>query len=69
VRKDVYDKMKISTPEDLKAFQEKHVKGRKYTYLVLGSKDKVDMNYLRSIGKVTELSLDEVFGEEKVAKP
>ncbi len=69
VRKDVYDKMKISTPDDLKAFQQKHVKGRKYTYLVLGSKDKVDMNYLKSIGKVTELSLDEVFGEEKVVKP
>ncbi len=69
LRKDVYDKMKLATPEDLKAFHQKHVKGRKYTYLVLGSKDKVDMNYLKSIGKVTELSLDEVFGEEKVSKP
>lgn len=69
LRKDVYDKMKLTTPEDLKAFHQKHVKGRKYTYLVLGSKDKVDMNYLKSIGKVTELSLDEVFGEEKVSKP
>lgn len=69
LRKDVYDKMKLATPEDLKAFHQKHVKGRKYTYLVLGSKDKVDMNYLKSIGKVTELSLDEVFGEEKVNKP
>jgi hypothetical protein len=29
----------------------------------------VDMEYLKSIGKVTELSLDEVFGEEKVSKP
>jgi predicted Zn-dependent peptidase len=69
LRKDVYDKMKITTPADLKAFQEKHVKGRKYTYLVLGSKDKVDMEFLRNIGKVTELSLDEVFGEEKGSKP
>jgi zinc protease len=69
LRKDVYDKMKITTPADLQAFQQKHVKGRKYTYLVLGSKDKVDMKYLQSIGKVTELSLGEVFGEEKVSKP
>jgi predicted Zn-dependent peptidase len=69
LRKDVYDRMKIATAEDLKAFQQQHVKGRKYTYLVLGSKESVNMDYLKSIGKVTELSLDEVFGEEKVAKP
>jgi predicted Zn-dependent peptidase len=69
IRKDVYDRMKIATPADLKAFQEKYVKGRHYTYLVLGSKASVNMDYLQSIGKVTELSLDEVFGEESSAKP
>jgi len=70
LRKDVYDRMKIATPADLKAFHQKYVKGRKYTYLVLGSKNSVNMDYLRSIGKVTELSLDEVFGEDETgAKP
>jgi predicted Zn-dependent peptidase len=62
LRKDVYDKMKIVTPADLQKFHAQHVKGRNYTYLVLGSKENVDMNYLKTIGKVTELSLDEVFG-------
>lgn len=66
LRKDVYDKMKLVTPNDLKAFQEKHVKGRNYTFLVLGSKNSVDMDYLKTIGKVTELSLDQVFGENPV---
>ncbi len=69
IRKDVYERMKVANADDLKAFQEKYVKGRKYTYLVLGSKESVDMEYLRSIGKLTELSLDEVFGEEKGVRP
>jgi predicted Zn-dependent peptidase len=69
LRKDVYDRMRIATPEDLKAFQEKYVKGRKYTYLVLGSKENINMDYLNSIGKVTQLSLNEVFGDEAVSKP
>ncbi|MBI1224450.1 MAG: insulinase family protein [Bacteroidetes bacterium] len=69
IRKDVYDRMKIATAADLKAFQEKYVKGRHYTYLVLGSKESVNMDYLKSIGKVTELSLDEVFGDAPSAKP
>ncbi|MBK8562913.1 MAG: insulinase family protein [Saprospiraceae bacterium] len=69
LRKDVYDRMKTATPDDLKAFQEKYVKGRKYTYLVLGSKENINMDYLNSIGKVTQLSLNEVFGDEAVNKP
>lgn len=69
LRQDVYDKMKLVTPEDLKAFHQKYVKGRNYTFLVLGSKESVDMDYLKKIGKVTELSLDEVFGEKTSSKP
>ncbi len=69
LRKDVYDKMKIVKPEDLSDFHSKYVKGRNYTYLVLGSKSKIDMDYLNRIGPVTELSLQEVFGLEKVVRP
>ena len=68
LRKDVYDKMKLVTPEDLKTFHQQYVKDRNYTFLVLGSKESMDMEYLKTIGKVTELSVDEVFGE-KVSKP
>jgi len=62
LRKDVYQKIQNITVEDLKAFQQKHVKGRNYSYLVLGSKESVDMDYLKSIGTVEELTLEEVFG-------
>ena len=64
LRRDVYEKMKTVTPEELKAFQEKIIKGRKYTVLVLGSKESVDMEYLKSLGTVKELTLEEVFGAE-----
>lgn len=60
-RKDVYALMQKLTPADLKAFQEKYVKGRKFTILVLGDKKRVDMEYLKTLGEVKELSLQEIF--------
>ncbi len=62
VRSDVYAKMKVVTPEELVKFQQENVKGRNYTFLVLGDKTKVDMEYLKTIGEVEELSLKDVFG-------
>jgi predicted Zn-dependent peptidase len=62
LRKDVYDRMKMSDVAALKAFQAKFVKGRKFTYLVLGDKKKVDMNFLKTIGTVEELTLEQIFG-------
>ncbi len=64
LRRDVYEKMKTVTPEELKAFQEKMIKGRKYTVLVLGNKENVDMEYLKTLGTVKELGLEEIFGVE-----
>lgn len=62
VRSDVYAKMKVVTPEELVKFQQDNVKGRNYTFLVLGDKTKVDMEYLKTIGEFEELSLKDVFG-------
>jgi hypothetical protein len=59
----------IKTISDLIAFQNKYVKGRNYTYLVLGSKSNVDINYLKKIGPVTELTLNEIFGYKTAIKP
>ncbi|MBK6902201.1 MAG: insulinase family protein [Saprospirales bacterium] len=64
IRKDVYDRMQTITAQDLINFQNNHVKGRNYTLLVLGSKDKVDMEYLKTLGPVKELTLSQIFGFE-----
>lgn len=66
LRKDVYDKFKNMSKEDViagvKKFHENTVKGRKYTFLVLADKEKADMDYIKSLGKFEELSIEEVFG-------
>ena len=62
VRKDVYQKIQNTTVQDLKQFQETYVKGRHYTILGLGSKDRIEMNYLKSLGDVIEMKLQDVFG-------
>jgi predicted Zn-dependent peptidase len=64
VRQDVYQRMQSISPQDLIKFQQENVKGRKYTLLVMGSKDRVDMDFLRSIGPVKEMNLSEIFGFE-----
>ena len=50
------------TPLELKSFHEKYVKGRNYTYLVLGSRERMDMDLLKAIGPVEEMTVEEVFG-------
>jgi predicted Zn-dependent peptidase len=62
LREDVYQTLQAATPETLKAYQEKYIKGRHFTWLILGDRERVDFKYLRSIGKVEELTLEEVFG-------
>ena len=62
VRQAVYEVIKTTTTEHLYEFQQKYVKGRHYTFLVLGDRSKMDFEYLKSIGEVQELSLEEVFG-------
>lgn len=62
LRADIYNKVKGASIQDLKDFQQTHVKGRNYAYLVLGSKESIDMNFLKSIGMVEELTLEDVFG-------
>lgn len=66
IRETIYEGIQNMTFEDLEAFQEKHIKNNEYNMLVLGSKDKLDFDALRKYGDVTELSLEEIFGYEKV---
>ena len=65
VRADVYATMQKATQADLIKFQTDNVKGRNYSILVMGDKTKIDMEYLKTLGTVEELSLKDVFGYEK----
>jgi predicted Zn-dependent peptidase len=62
IRKNTYEKVPSMTLKDIQDFQEKFVKGKKHTILVLGDKDKLDMKVLDKLGPVTTLSLEDLFG-------
>lgn len=62
LNKDLYEKMQVISVNDLQAFHQQHVKGRAFTILVMGDRANVDMTYLQALGKVRELSMEEVFG-------
>ena len=59
--KAVYDAVQGMTLADVKAFHDKWVKGRKYTYSILGDRNDIDMDYLRTLGPVHEVSQRELF--------
>lgn len=50
------------TVELLKKFHEEVIKRRAFTFLVLGDRKKLDLNYLHAFGEVKEMSLEELFG-------
>ncbi|MEM6966708.1 MAG: insulinase family protein [Bacteroidota bacterium] len=62
LREDIYNRIKTVTPAELKAFQEKYVKGRNYVICVLGNKENVDLEYLKTLGEVEELTKEQIFG-------
>ena len=62
--KAVYDKLSDMTMADVLACQQKWVKGRTYIYGILGDASDLDMDYLKTLGTVEQVSLDQIFGYE-----
>ncbi len=60
----VYDKLSDMTMADVLACQQKWVKGRTYIYGILGDASDLDMDYLKTLGTVEQVSLDRIFGLE-----
>ena len=62
IRKDVYDAVMKMSVEDIQKFQQENVKDSKYTIMVLGDKNKLDIETLGKYGNVKYLTLEEIFG-------
>ena len=58
----LYNDIQTMTLDDVAAFQQKWVKGRTYYYGILGNKQDLDMEALKKIGPVTELTTEDIFG-------
>lgn len=57
-----YNAIRNMTINDVTNFNKNYIKGQKRVVVVLGNKDEVDMKGLEKYGKVTTLSLEEIFG-------
>ncbi len=62
IRKSLYSEIGQMEMSDLKNFFDSNIKGRNFTYCVIGKRDEVDFEALKKLGTVKELSLEEVFG-------
>ena len=62
INKTLYNGIKSLTLDDVVKFQQEFIKGRPYTYCILGDRNDLDMNYLRKLGKIKFLSQEEIFG-------
>jgi predicted Zn-dependent peptidase len=61
-RKEIYEEVPKLNFKDMSTFHEKYIKDRKYSIMVLGDKNKLDMGTLNKYGPVKFLTLEEVFG-------
>jgi predicted Zn-dependent peptidase len=61
-RREMFEKIPQMTLSDVKAFQEKYVKNKPYTYCILGDTKDLDINTLKNIGPITTLTQEEIFG-------
>jgi len=62
IRKVVFENVQKYTYKDVLAFQNKTIKNKPRTVLVLGNKDLLDTSVLQKYGTVKSLTLEEVFG-------
>lgn len=62
VRKVNYERVPAIDMPAMKAFFDKEIKGRNYTFLVIGKKSVMDLKVLEKLGPVREVSKSELFG-------
>lgn len=62
IRRDVFTQVPTFTLQDVQAFQQKYIKDKKQTILILGDKKELDFKLLKKYGKVKVLKPSEIFG-------
>lgn len=61
-RKDVFEQAQAMTLQDVVKFQQEWIKGRTYTYCILGDERELDMKTLSTYGPVTRITTEQIFG-------
>ena len=60
--KQVYEKVGSLTMDDLLATHAKWIKDRTYVYAILGDPADLDLGFLKTLGPVQQVTLEEIFG-------
>ena len=60
--KQVYEKVGAMTMDDLLATHRRWIQGRTYVYAILGDPSDLDVNFLKTLGPVQNVTLEEIFG-------
>ena len=60
--KQIFEKVGQMTMDDLLAVHAKWIKDRTYVYAILGDPEDLDVNFLKTLGPVQQVSLEEIFG-------
>ena len=60
--KQIFEKVGNLTMDDLLATHAKWIKGRPYVYAILGDPSDLDLNFLKTLGPVQQVTLEEIFG-------
>ena len=62
IRNDVYNQVENFDMDDLLAFHNSHMNNNARVVMILGSKEKLDLNVLAKYGQIQELTLKDIFG-------
>ncbi len=62
IRRDIFKNVPKITMPEMKTFEQDHLKNMKYTVLVIGKKESLDLKTLEKYGKITVLPLQDIFG-------
>ncbi|MDR1415939.1 MAG: insulinase family protein [Prevotellaceae bacterium] len=62
IRYDIFNKVPTMTLDDVKLFQQTHVKNLPYTYCILGDENSVDFEKMKTFGTVEKLTQEQIFG-------
>ncbi|MDD4847803.1 MAG: insulinase family protein [Bacteroidales bacterium] len=62
IRKNNYETIQTLTLDDVVKFQQENIKGRAYTYCILGDKNDLNLNKLNSITPIQYVSQETIFG-------
>ena len=58
----IYRDLPALTLQDLVRFEQEQMARKPYRYIILGDENKLDMDFLRSLGPIKKLTTEEVFG-------